>query len=172
MPIAELNARLWAWLSREYHRRQHEGTGRVPLEHWLEQAERLRPAPSPRRLTQIFLHRERRKVRKDHTVRYRGCFLEVSGPTAGSEVELRYDPEVPFDPKDATTLPAVYIDNEHVCDSVVLRVHKNAQRPRRRKAGLKPEPPAKPTGIDPLTQLVDEQTRAARPPFGTNTNKE
>src|SRR5256885_14817195 len=30
LPLAELNAKHWAWLSAEYHARKHSTTGRVP----------------------------------------------------------------------------------------------------------------------------------------------
>jgi transposase InsO family protein len=163
MPLSELNALLWAWLSRDYHRREHGGTGRVPLEHWLEQAERLRKAPDAAKLHTIFLHRTARKVRTDHTVRYHRAFLEVFGPSPGDEVELRFDPEVPFEPSDATTLPAVYAAGVFVCDTVVLRVLSNTLRRRRNKPRLDAATEVT-TDIDPLAQVLAEQAHKTRPP--------
>ena len=43
--LGELNSITWSWVSAEYHRRRHSSTGKAPLAHWLEQAERVRPAP-------------------------------------------------------------------------------------------------------------------------------
>src|SRR5205085_3310805 len=45
LPISELNAKHWSWLSVEYHARQHSTTGRVPREHWLAELPFLRTLP-------------------------------------------------------------------------------------------------------------------------------
>ncbi len=174
LPIRELNALTWAWLSTEYQRRRHGGTERVPLEHWLEQAERLRPAPTSNRLDTIFLHRATRKVRRDGTVRFRGHFLEVRSELTGDTVELRFDPEVDFDPGDRTTWPAAYVDGRFACDTVLLDPIANSARERHRLPKRVVAPPAEPTGIDPLGQLADEQARLSRRPadLATDPNKE
>lgn len=165
LPLAELNAKTWAWLSTEYHRRRHGGTARVPLEHWLEQVERLRPAPPAAELARVFLHREVRRVRQDGTLRFRGHLLEVRGELAGGEVELRSQPGMDFDPGDRATWPQVYLGGRFACDPVVLDPIANSARPRRRL----PQPveaagPVEPTGIDPLQQMADEQARLTRRP--------
>ncbi len=164
LPIAELNALTWAWLSTEYHRRQHGGTERVPLEHWLEQVERLRPAPPAARLDTIFLHRESRKVRRDGTIRFRGQLLEVRGEFTGDTVELRYDPEFPFDPQVQSTWPMVFVDGAFACDTVMLDRIANSARRRRRLPKDKAPEAATPTGLNPLNQMADEQARLSRRP--------
>jgi putative transposase len=73
LPLAELNAKHWSWLAAEYHARQHSTTGRVPREHWLAELPFLRSLPRQKNLSDVFLHRERRVVRKDGTVRFRGA---------------------------------------------------------------------------------------------------
>ena len=170
LPLAELNAKTWAWLSTEYHRRRHGGTERVPLEQWLEQVDRLRPAPAGDALERIFLHRETRRVRRDSTVRFRGYLLEVRGELAPGKVELRFDPEVDFDPRDRTTWPAAYIDGQFACDTVVLDRVANSARRRRRLPKPADATPAKPTGIDPLGQMADEQARLTRRPADLQPN--
>ena len=90
LPLAELNAKHWAWLSAEYHARPHTTTGRAPREHWLAEVSSLRTLPRTTNLAEVFLHRERRVVRKDGTVRFRGGFLEVRPELVGREVELRF----------------------------------------------------------------------------------
>ncbi len=164
LPLAELNAKTWAWLSTEYHRRWHSGTERVPLEHWLGQTDRLRPAPAGDALDRIFLHREQRRVRRDSTVRYRGHYLEVRGELAPGKVELRFDPGIDFDPEDPTTWPAAYVDGEFACDTVVLDRVANSARRRRRLPKPTDPTPAEPTGINPLRQMTDEQARLNRRP--------
>src|SRR4051812_395865 len=92
LPLAELNAKHWAWLSTEYHARKHETTGRVPREHWLDEVEHLRPLPPGKKLDEVFLHRAQREVRKDGTLRWKGGLLEVRPELSNREVELRFDP--------------------------------------------------------------------------------
>ncbi len=164
LPLSELNALTWAWLSTEYHRRVHHGTERVPLEHWLEQTDRLRPAPPRADLDRTFQHRALRRVRRDSTVRFGGYYLEVRGELASGKVELRFDPEVVFDPKDPTTWPTAYVDGEFACDTVVLDRVANSARRRRPLPKVTDSAPPEPTGIDPLGQMADEQARLTRRP--------
>jgi len=164
--LAELNRVLWAWLSAEYHRREHGGTGRIPLQHWLEQVDAVRSAPRAEDLDQIFLHRERRKVRKDSTVRFAGRLLEVRPELAGRQVELRFDPERP------EALPQVFIDGDFVCDTRELDLEANSRRLRRQLASGPEETSEDPTGLSPLQQIRDEHERRARKPHDPATEKE
>src|SRR5690606_22452794 len=75
--LDELNAILWAWLAEEYHLRRHDTTGLVPREHFLDELDHLRRLPKGVDLDEVFLHRKKRKVRKDGTVRFAGRLLEV-----------------------------------------------------------------------------------------------
>ncbi len=156
LPIAELNAKHWAWLSVEYHGRKHDTTGRAPREHWLCELSFLRPVPRGKNLDEIFLHRERRKVRKTGTVRFGGRLLEVRPELVGRQVELR------FDPLDKEALPRVFVDGAFFCDTVVQDLYANASRRRRRIAG-DPDPFPIPTGLDPLALIEDEHYRRTRP---------
>jgi len=158
LPLAELNALHWAWLSREYHRRAHDTTQRPPLEHWLAEADQVRPLPSGVGLANVFLHRAKRDVRKDGTVRWHGRLLEVHWSlTNKKKVELR------FDPTDDAALPRVFIDNRFFCDTVELDRVRNASRHRHRPRG-EPAAHVEPTGLDPLRQLHDEHYTNRRPP--------
>jgi putative transposase len=156
LPIAELNAKHWAWLSVEYHARQHDTTSRSPREHWLAEVEHLRAVPSHKSLDEVFLHRERRHVRKDGTVRFRGRLLEVRPELVGREVELRFDPE------NEATCPRVFVEDRFVCDTVPLDRVRNTSRRRRRIRG-EPAPEAEPSGLDPLALLEEEHYRRVRP---------
>ncbi len=153
--LEDLSAIHFAWLSREYHLRPHDTTGQPPRERFLAEQDELRPGPSPERLAEIFLHRDKRTVRKDGTVRWAGGFLEVRSELVGQKVELR------FDPSDETIAPKVYRNGDFVCDTVPLDRVANMYRPRRRVTG-EPAPGVVPTGIDPLAQLVDEHAQANR----------
>lgn len=157
LPIADLNALHWAWLSREYHRREHGTTGRAPLEHLLADAPQVRSVPRGVDLSKVFMHRDMRTVRKDSTISWRGRWLEVHWKLAGHKVELRYDPH------QSSPQPLVFVHGKYVCDTKVLDRVKNAHRRRRRV----PEPAAtdvEPTGLNPLKQLADEHYGAQRHP--------
>jgi transposase InsO family protein len=159
LELTELNSYVWSWLSAEYHRRVHSGTGRQPLDHWLSHVDKLRPAPRHEVVDKVFLHREQRKVRKDGTVQFSGRFLEVRPELAGHKVELRFDPEHP------ERLPQVFVDGDFYCDTVELDVIRNSSRQRRRivdDGKAAEERPA--SGLDPLSQIQSEHDRRVAPP--------
>jgi transposase InsO family protein len=156
LPIAELNAKHWAWLSAEYHARRHDTTSRSPREHWLSEVEHLRSLPRHKNLDEVFLHRERRVVRKDGTVRFRGRLLEVRPELVRREVELR------FDPGDDVTCPRVFVEDRFVCDTVPLDRLRNASRRRRRLSG-EAAPDIEPSGLDPLALIEKEHYQRVRP---------
>jgi transposase InsO family protein len=156
LPLAELNAKHWAWLGTEYHARVHDTTRRAPREHMLAEADQLRPVPRGVDLDEVFLHRAERLVRKDGTVRWHGGFLEVRPELTLKLVELRYDPS------DERALPRVFVDGRFVCDTVPLNRLANMTRRRRRLAG-DPAPDATPSGLDPLGLIEDEHYRRTRP---------
>jgi len=150
LPITELNSILWAWVSSEYHRRKHSTTGKAPIDHWLEQAEHVRPAPKASELDRIFLHREQRKVRSDSTVRFDGKLLEVRSELCGLNVELRYDPG-------KSALPMVFVDGQFYCDTNEVDRIKNSQRRRHRPMPHPKETPQ--IGMDPLRQIQRQYYR-------------
>lgn len=156
IPLAELNAKHWAWLAAEYHARKHGTTGRMPREHWLSEVEHLRRVPAHKNLDEVFLHRERRVVRKDGTVRFAGRFLEVRCELVGREVELR------FDPTDETARPRVFVEDRFVCDTVPLDRFRNASRRRRRLRG-ESAPDVEPSGLDPLALIEADHYDRVRP---------
>jgi transposase InsO family protein len=162
LTLDELNALHWAWLGAEYHARIHDTTQRVPREHWLDEVAHLRPVPRNLDLDEVFLHRAIRTVRKDGTVRFEGCLLEVRAELARRKVELR------FDPTDAHALPKVFLGKRFFCDTVPLDRLRNSTRQRRRNLGT-PDPSVTPTGIDPLQQIADEHYHRTRP-FGDLAN--
>jgi putative transposase len=155
LPLAELNAKHWAWLGAEYHARVHDTTRRAPRDHLLTEVSEIRPVPRGLDLDEVFLHREERVVRNDGTVRWQGGFLEVRADLGNKRVELR------FDPTDEAALPRVFIDGRFACDTVPLDRLKNMTRKRRRVTGA-PAPDAIPSGLDPLALIEDEHYRRTR----------
>jgi putative transposase len=156
LPLAELNAKHWAWLAAEYQARRHSTTERIPREHWLAELAFLRTVPRHTQLDDVFLHRERRVVRKDGTVRFGGAYLEVRPDLVGQEVELR------FDPRAETGRPRVFVEDRFVCDTVPLDRVRNAARRRRRLHGA-PARDAEPSGLDPLTLIEADHYDRVRP---------
>jgi len=162
LELAKLNGLLWSWLSTEYHQRIHGGTQQAPLQHWLSQVESLRPAPRASELEEIFLHRVRRQVRRDGTIRFGGRLLEVRPELSRRKVELRFDPER------GEKRPAVYVDGRFYCDTVELDVVRNSRRRRISPCAAQGETAAKSTGLDPLGLIQAEHDRRSRPPGQRN----
>lgn len=145
LTLADLNAKHWAWLHAVYHDRVHTTTGRKPREHLLADDRYVRAVARELNLDEVFLHRCRRTVRKDGTVRWRGGYLEVAADLRGV-VELRHDAT------DLAAMPRVFVDGRFVCDTVALDLHGNDGR-RRKRIDPVPEPPLEPTGIDVLQDI-------------------
>jgi len=92
LTLEELNSALWAWIDEEYHRRNHSTTGEPPAERFTT------GLPSDHRRVEdlawfeaLFLQREERKVSKYGTLKLEGNTYR-SAASAGSSVEIRYDP--------------------------------------------------------------------------------
>ena len=92
--LRDLNTRLWAWVDGVYHQRAHRSlNGLTPLQRFQEDLSKQRPlAELAYNLDELFLHRLKRKVRKDATISYHGEFYEVSYDLAGQSVMLVIDP--------------------------------------------------------------------------------
>ena len=92
--LADLNARLWAWVEAIYHQRPHGGlSGQTPLQRYRQDLPRIRTLGNrAARLDELFYHRIERKVRKDSTVAYQGQRFEVPYDLAGQVVQLVVDP--------------------------------------------------------------------------------
>ena len=164
-PLAreELQSRIWSWLSVEYNARVHSTTGRIPREDWLRDTSILRPVPAGVDLEEVFLHRERRIVRRDATVRFRGNFLEVRSALVGREVELR------FDPFERDWRVRVFSDGAFVCDAIELDPEANAYKKRHRPSASA-ETPTEKSGIDPLKLMQDEHINHGTLPEPGNDN--
>lgn len=158
LPLEELQSYVWSWLAVEYNAREHDTTKRIPLEHWLSEPDTLHSLPPGIDLDEVFLHRERRKVRKDGTVRFRGDYLEVRSSLVGRWVELR------FPPFEEDVLPRVFLDGKYVCDTEPLDRVKNASRKRHRPKSIPSADPPPSSGLDALRLMQEEQLKRARPP--------
>lgn len=157
LDLAALNAFHWAWLEQEYHARAHDTTERAPREHWLSEiaAGRVRPLPRGVNLEDVFLHRVRRRVRKDGTVKFRGQLFEVRPELSQKQVELRFLPD------DLDALPKVFLDQRFVCDTVPLDRIRNASRQRRRDLGS-PDPLSPGSELDPLGLIARDHYERTR----------
>ncbi|MGH8433779.1 MAG: DDE-type integrase/transposase/recombinase [Pseudomonas sp.] len=92
--LADLNARLWAWLEQIYHQTAHAGLGGMtPLARYQRDLPRIRSlGAKAAHLDALFHHRVARVVKKDGTVSYLGRRFEVPYELSGKPVKLVVDP--------------------------------------------------------------------------------
>jgi len=92
--LADLNARLWAWLELVYHQRVHSALdGLTPLARYQQDLQRIRTLGDKiANLNEIFYHRVSRKVRRDSTVSWLNKRFEVPYELAGKQINLVIDP--------------------------------------------------------------------------------
>jgi len=152
--LGELAERHIAWVSREYNRRAHGTTHRVPLEHFLEGCHHMRPVPHGLDFESIFLHRVTRKVRSDCTVRWDGGFVQVPGEFVRQKIELRYAPLQPEQP------PTIFVDGARVGVAEPIDLLANSSGHRRKLA--QPELPSRRMLKGPLDYITDEYTALLR----------
>lgn len=93
--LHDLNARLWAWCESVYHTRPHAGlNGESPIERWrkeLVQVRHLSPGIMER-LDDVFMHRVKRRVKKDASISWEGQLYEVHHNQVGEDITLIVDP--------------------------------------------------------------------------------
>jgi len=92
--LADINARLWAWIDKIYHQRAHRGLqGMTPLQRYQQDLPRIRQLGQRAAvLDELFYHRISRKVRQDGTVAYDGRRFEVPYELTGRKLWLVVDP--------------------------------------------------------------------------------
>lgn len=92
--LADLNARLWAWLEVIYHQTPHAGlNGMTPLARYQKDLPKIRQlGQRASTLDALFYHRIKRHVRKDGTVSWKGQQFEVAYELSGKDVQLVVDP--------------------------------------------------------------------------------
>ena len=88
--LADINARLWAWLEQVYHQTAHGGlAGLTPLARYQRDLPRIRSlGAKAAQLDALFHHRVARSVKKDGTVSYLGQRFEVPYELSGKAVRL------------------------------------------------------------------------------------
>ena len=136
--LADLNARLWAWLEQVYHRTAHSAlAGLTPLARYQQDLPRIRSLGAKAvALDALFYHRVTRFVKKDGTVSYLGQPFEVPYALSGKTVNLVVDPH-------AGRVVGVESDTgESLGGATPLDLRANLQRVRR-----KPEQPGDDDGI-------------------------
>lgn len=148
--LAALNRVFWAWLEAEYHQTPHRGlSNRVPLERFLEDADRLCPAPED--LERLMRMKCTRRVGRDRTVRLDGRLYEAPDGFAGEKVDVLYDP---YEPTRPVHLRRAGESEEHRLRLLDLEL--NARLPRLpRDTEEEPEPAPK-TGISYLDLIAEK----------------
>lgn len=150
--LADLNARLWAWLEEIYHRRAHHALhGHSPLQRYQQDLARIRTlGQRAARLDELFYHRLSRKVRKDATVSYRGQRFEVPYALTGQSVQLVVDPHT----QQALSLEDA--DGKPLGEVTPLDVLANNHR-RRRKPTPTTQTPPRPSPDNSLVEIAYQQ---------------
>jgi len=96
--LEELNLRFWQWVEGEYHVRNHGGLeNKSPAQRFLEDSAAIRLL-DPQQLEGCFWQEEKRRVRRDATVLWRGAQWEAPVFLRGMMVSLRYNPLKPNEP--------------------------------------------------------------------------
>lgn len=94
--LADLNARLWAYLDVNYHVTPHHGLekGITPIERWRQDLAHVRQLGIwATQIDEVFYHREKRKVRKNGCISLNGKLFEVPYELTGLEILIVFDPE-------------------------------------------------------------------------------
>ncbi|MBE3570820.1 MAG: DDE-type integrase/transposase/recombinase [Bacillales bacterium] len=117
--LEELNERFWRWLEENYHRKVHASLdGKTPLEVFQSQIEQVTYLEDPKILDNIFLKRERRKVKSDGTITLNKKLYEVPSRFIGQSIDVRLDETGVYifenDQKVAEAKPVSFADNAHV----------------------------------------------------------
>jgi transposase InsO family protein len=168
--LADLNARLWAWVDGFYHQRVHGSlNGLTPLLRFQQDLDRQHSLGRfAVHLDDIFQHRLQRKVRKDGTVSYQGMFFEVPYMLSGQSIMLVVDPHK----QQALTVES--LDGEHLGAVTRLDAIANNQRRRQRPATID-EPINKsvtpPAGRNVIEQTLQRQTDQLVPGGKKNNRK-
>lgn len=89
--LEELNAFLFAWLSKEYHRRKHKSLdNRTPLERWRQDEERIERV-KPEEIKRALMLRATRRVHlRTATISLEARTFQASPELAGQTVEVRW----------------------------------------------------------------------------------
>ena len=153
--LADLNARLWAWLESVYHRTEHSAlNGLTPLARYQQDLPHVRTLGArAAQLDQLFLHRIGRKVKKDGTVSYLGQRFEVPFELSGKAVQLVVDPHAQR---------VVAVENDHgECIGQATPLDALANATRRRRTPTPATPPAAASGPN-LVELAYRQYHGLR----------
>lgn len=125
--IAELNAKLHAWIESNYHIQKHSALGCSPLQRWLENSKDIRMVKDPASIDSLFLARADRRVTQDGCVHLLSKRFEVNIALVGKKVQLRYDPF-------SLDKVLVYFEGKFIQQAWPLDLKLNASLPRKAKS--------------------------------------
>lgn len=150
--LADLNARLWAWVEQIYHKTPHSGLcGVTPLVRYQQDLPKIRSlGTKAAQLDALFFHRIKRFVRKDGTVSYQGTRFEVAYELSGKTVQLVVDPHA------ATVIGVEDEHGESLGPATALDALANTRRVRRKPNSAPLAPPQAKTGPN-LVELAYQQ---------------
>ncbi|MGH9122116.1 MAG: Mu transposase domain-containing protein, partial [Acidimicrobiales bacterium] len=150
--LDELNDHFLAWVSRYLNVRIHSETGESPLARY---AKGTRRDPHPELLRTAFLWSASRRVSRTAGVAFEGNEYEVDAALVGRTVELRFRPE------DLFAIEVWWQGHQQGWATprrIARHVHRSAPPP-------PPEPPATPSGIDYLGQVLADHEAVSTGPI-------
>lgn len=125
--LSDLNARLWAWCESVYHTRPHAGlNGESPIGRFRKELVHVRHL-SPgiiERLDDVFMHRVKRRVKKDASVSWEGKLYEVHHNQVGEDITLIVDPHA------HQVVRAETVFGDHL---IIAKLDRQANRNRKRQ---------------------------------------
>lgn len=118
--LDNLNQKFWSWLERDYHRKIHSSIGMTPLDKFMSQISEVKTCDNPEVLKEIFLKRDKRKVKHDGTLSVNKKLFEVPSSLINKQVEIRFDPE--YDEE-----VFIYLEGQYICQAKPVVLSDNAQ---------------------------------------------
>ena len=123
--ISNLNQAFWEWLETDYHRKKHSSLNNSPLQTYMDQISNVKTLDNPEVLENIFLKREKRKVKADGTISFKKKLYQVPASLIGKKIEVRFNPE---------TLEEIFVYDEgkEIAKAEPVNFHENAYLKRKR----------------------------------------
>ena len=162
--LADINARLWAWIDTIYHQREHSSLKKqTPLARFQQDLPRHRTLGLlANHLDEIFYHRERRTVKKDGTIAFNGHQYEVDYTLVGQQVLIVFDPH---------TQNVMYVESlkDGRCLGLATPVDRMANNHRKRVRTTSENNPVNSKTEPPKDSIVEHALHEQARRLGANT---
>ena len=163
--LADINARLWAWIDTIYHQREHSSLKKqTPLARFQQDLPRHRTLGLlANHLDEIFYHREQRSVRKDGTISFNSNRYEVNYILVGQQVLIVFDPH---------TEKVLYVESlkDNRCLGPATPVDRIANNHRKRVRTTSENNPVNSKAVAPKDSVVEHALQDQMRRLGANAS--